>query len=92
MLCKVERSGSSATGPVMSLNHNLYKRLPPRSFLGSLGSLGPYSLKVGWDNRHKFPRGDLLICVKKGPKKYENHWLRSIFPTATKLKFWDIFL
>ena len=47
---KVRRRGSSATGSVMSLNHNLHKRLSPQSLLGS-GS--PYLLKVGWENRHK---------------------------------------
>ena len=45
---KVRRRGSSATGSVMSLNHNLHRRLSPQSLLGS-GF--PYYLKVAWGNR-----------------------------------------
>ena len=49
--CKVRRSRSSATESVMSLKHNLHKRLSPQSLLGS-GS--PYLMKVGWGNRNIF--------------------------------------
>ena len=45
---KVRRRGSSATGSIMSLNHNLHRRLSPQSLLGS-GF--PYYLKVAWGNR-----------------------------------------